>query len=62
MHLFLTVPVQGVQTVCQEPGPQKDLRLQIDRRGLFFADFLLNMPIFGCEIVKNLSIAGANFR
>jgi hypothetical protein len=37
----------------QEPGRQKDRRLQIGRSGLFFADFLPNIQIFGGEIVKN---------
>ena len=30
-------------------------RLQIDRSGLFFAVFLANIQILGCEIVKNYS-------
>jgi hypothetical protein len=46
--------------VPQERGRQKGRRLQIDRSGLFFADFLPNIQIFVGEIVKNLAVAGAN--
>ena len=44
---------KGSPPVAWEPGRQKDRRLQIDRSGLFFADFLPNISIFGGEIVKN---------
>ena len=47
---------------CQEPGRQKERRLQIGPIGLFFADFMPNIQIFVGEIFKNLAIAGANYR
>jgi hypothetical protein len=37
----------------QEPGRQKERRLQIDRSGVFFANFLPNIQILGGKIVKN---------
>jgi hypothetical protein len=46
--------------VPQERGRQKGRRLQIDRSGLLFADFLPNIQIFVGEIVKNLAVSGAN--
>lgn len=38
-----------------EFGRQKERRLKIGRIGLFFADFLSNIQVFACKIVKNYS-------
>jgi hypothetical protein len=38
---------------AEEPAGLRNRRLQIDRSGLFFAAFLINIQILACEIVKN---------